>query len=270
MKHVIGFLTVIDLLFIFLLALSGAISEIGGEIVYYLSFLIPFASAVAFIKIKSLDIFKIKFVPTKENGLLSLPIIAPALLLIFAVSFLTNLLLSLFSSNSTVDVSGNIFTLILLHALLPAVLEEALFRYIPLKLIAPYSKSYAVIISALYFSLVHCNLYQIPYAFVAGIVFAAVDIMAESILPSFVFHLLNNLLSIVWLKYAVNDRLQLIYIMALLALAVLSAVFIVIYRRKYSEKIKKLISDNSKQELSFAPAAFSLVALAMALLNLQI
>jgi membrane protease YdiL (CAAX protease family) len=85
---------------------------------------------------------------------------------------------------------------VLTHALLPAVLEEGLFRFVPLKVLSPISRKIAVLLSAALFAIVHGSVYKIPYAFAAGVIFAMLDIYFASLLPSLLIHFLNNLLSL--------------------------------------------------------------------------
>jgi simple sugar transport system permease protein len=106
------------------------------------------------------------------------------MLLVIAVSALTTLVLAFFGKTNEVDVSGHLVYELFRHALIPAVLEELLFRYIPIKLLSPYSRRGAILVSALLFSLVHLNLFQIPYALLAGVVFGFLTVASGSILPS--------------------------------------------------------------------------------------
>ncbi len=269
MKKSLMLITLADLLFILFLAISGMFSGIFARIVYLSAFVIPFALVLLIGKREKLSSCAPSIGISTENALLSLPLLAPTIALVLLISWLTSIILSQFSQNTSPDVSGNIFYLIFLHALLPSVLEEALFRYIPIRYLAPYSKKYAVIISALYFSLVHCNLYQIPYAFAAGLVFAIIDIGAGSILPSVIFHFVNNVISVIWLKYAVTENAKVIYLAILIAAAVVSLVPIIVKRTRYKKMLLEAISQECKQELTLTPIFFVAVALLISVLNLQ-
>ena len=98
------------------------------------------------------------------------PLIMPTLGVIFLISYLASLLLGLLGLTGATVEDAPLFEMILLHAVLPAVLEEMLFRYLPMKLIAPYSKRLCVVISSAYFALIHMSLFQLPYALLAGVV----------------------------------------------------------------------------------------------------
>ena len=238
MKKSLTYIILFDLLFVLLLAVSGALDEVLGEIVYYLAFLIPIALALWTAKVAEPRFSPLKIRISSENLLLTLPVTAPTLALIFFISWLTSLILSYFGENGTPDVSGNIILVIFTHAALTAVMEEALFRYIPLSYLTPYSKWGAVLFSALFFALAHCNLYQIPYAFIAGVIFAVLDIAFNSIIPSLIIHFVNNLMSIFWIRGGGNAEFAKAYIIVLVGAALVSLIPIFVMRGKYKTKIK--------------------------------
>ena len=268
MKKALTYLTLIYLLFLLLLAFSGFIGGAMGNIIYYLAFLIP--AVVAVILKKGLDTAP-EFLSLKlsgANAVLLAPLIAPTLLLVFFISWLVSLLLSFIGGANVTDVSGNIIKVILTHAVLTSVCEELLFRYIPLAFLSPLTKRGAVLISALFFAFAHCNLYQIPYAFAAGIIFAAIDLAFGSIWPSVLIHFANNLLSIFWLRNADNPGFTTVYIVLLLCFAVISLAVLIVRRVRYKEILSDTFGEKCKYELSYEPLIFFAVSLAVAMLNL--
>jgi membrane protease YdiL (CAAX protease family) len=158
---------------------------------------------------------------------LALSLTAPSLALIFLASYLTSLVLSHLGEPPLADVSGNLFLVILSHAILTPLLEELLFRYVPIALLSPHSSAGAVIYSALFFAFVHASLYQLPYAFIAGVIFAVLDIATGSILPSITMHIFNNAISVLWLRYADAPSFRAVYVVILFALALSSVPFII-------------------------------------------
>lgn len=268
MKRALICVTVIDLMFILLLSISALFGGFVGNLIYYSAFIIPFCAAI-YIKNKTGSEFTPPKIKINERELLLLiPTVAPTLALVFLISWLTSLLLSFVGEGNYVDVSGNLFIVILMHALIPAIAEEVLFRYIPIALISPYTKKGAIWISALFFGLVHCNLYQLPYAFFAGIVFALLDIAFNSIFPSLILHFINNLSSVFWLRGGAWGTFSQIYIFTLISLAVISLVFIFIFKKDYKEKISPIICDKSKYKLSFEPVLFAALTLFIAVTDL--
>lgn len=82
---------------------------------------------------------------------------------------------------------------VLAFSILPAVAEEFLFRSI---LIAEYetvSPSFAVLISALFFGMIHMDFMRLPAYVFAGIVLALVFYTTRSVFASVLLHVLNNI-----------------------------------------------------------------------------
>lgn len=99
---------------------------------------------------------------------------------------------------------GNIFRL----ALLPALIEELVFRC---GLFGVYSKKNVLVgifISSIMFALLHGNLYQIPYAFVGGIIFAYAMYETENSGTAVIGHFVVNLISVFssYLKRYINPE----------------------------------------------------------------
>lgn len=83
-------------------------------------------------------------------------------------------------------------TMLLYACLLAPISEEIIFRGAILRSFQPFGKRFAIVFSAVLFSLFHGNIAQIPFAFLAGLVLGYVA--AEySLTWSIVLHLFNNL-----------------------------------------------------------------------------
>ena len=91
---------------------------------------------------------------------------------------------------------GALPILLLNYALAPAFAEEFFFRFLLLRLFLPHGKRTAVWITAILFALVHMNLAQLPYALAAGLFLGAVAVSSGSFWIPFLFHLINNALSL--------------------------------------------------------------------------
>ena len=268
MQKALKYVTFLDLLFILFMSLSGFLGGIFGSIVYYLAFAVPVVSAFVLKKVTGAKFSAPGIKISPQNLGLTLLLAAPLIAVIFLISWLTSLILSAVGSTNTTDVSGDIFKIIFTHAILTAILEEALFRYVPIALIAPHSKKYAVIFSALFFAFAHCNLYQIPYAFAAGVAFAVIDIAMDSIVPSLLLHFLNNLISIFWLRGMGNGGFAALYAITLSALAVLSLIPIFFLRSRYRKKLASIAEQKEKVQFSYEPLLFFATTLFVAVLSL--
>ena len=77
------------------------------------------------------------------------------------------------------------------------VAEEMLFRGVILHALRPYGNGFAILISALFFGLIHGNFSQAPGAFVIGIALGIVTLRTRSLLPAIFIHLVNNTISVV-------------------------------------------------------------------------
>ena len=264
MKKALTYITFLDLLFILLLSVSGYFEGIAGNVLYYLAFAIPTCLAFIIKRYRDVGFSAPKLKISGENLGLTLPIIFPTLALIFVISFVTSFLLSLFGAENNARLSGDIITLIFTHAFLTSICEEALFGYVPIALLSPYSKRCAVIFSSVFFALAHCSLYQIPYAFAAGLIFCAIDIVCESVIPSLLIHFINNLISIIWIKWSDDMRFVWVYVTVIGASALISCIFIFLFRKKYKKKISALLSEKEKIQLSYAPILFIIMTLVIA------
>lgn len=234
-KSSLIFLLCIILLFTVMLLVSSYLTGAVGTVIYYLAFILPVALFFTVARIGKISLHTVPVRIKREDIGLLIPTVMPTLAVVFLISFLTSIILSAIGVEDTpVDVSGNIFLMIILHALLPALLEEVLFRYIPMALLLSFSRWRAVIISSLLFALAHGSLYQIPYAFIAGAVFIILDITFDSIMPSVIIHFINNLVSVFWLRNSEDTVFAAVYIGLLVLLAAASAVLI--FRKKDSYK----------------------------------
>ncbi len=249
MKAAVKLFTVLILMFAVLLSVGASVDGIFGKIISYGAYLLP-------VVMGCLASRKMKYQREEERGhyekeatlfgisgegaLTFLPVVIPTVAVAFFISFLMSLFLGVFGFESPAVEDAPLVEMLFMHALLPALLEELLFRYLPMKLLLPYSKRWCIILSSLYFAFVHMSLFQIPYALFAGVIFIAVDIICDSVWPSMIIHLVNNAASVLWIKYSSDSSFALAYCVVLTALALLSLVPIIARRKVYAEQIKPL------------------------------
>ncbi|MBO7150737.1 MAG: CPBP family intramembrane metalloprotease, partial [Clostridia bacterium] len=128
-----------------------------------------------------------------KNGTATyLLLFCPFFLSVWALGYITGILGGFFGLENTIDTSGSPLSLFVSQVLLAAFAEELTFRFVFLRYLAPYHKGAAVLISAATFALMHVQILQLPYAFLAGAMLAALTLVTESPLPAFLFHLANN------------------------------------------------------------------------------
>lgn len=91
-----------------------------------------------------------------------------------------------------ISLALNLFTM----AVLPALLEEMIYRGYILRTLRPYGNLFAVVISSLFFSLMHGNLRQIPFAFIVGLVLGSLYVSTNNIWLPIAVHFANNAISV--------------------------------------------------------------------------
>ena len=273
MREAVKTVTFVDIVFVLLLGISASMPGILGRLLYYASFI-----ALVLIGFYSSDNLKtkreeVKGVREPNDKLLEFdlkraaaltPLVFPVVLVIFTVSAITSMILSRFGVPSPEIAQKGIIEMIFVHALVPAVFEEALFRYIPMKLLLPYSKRWCVVYSALCFSLIHCSFYQMPYAFVAGILLMSINIALGSVWPSLIIHFLNNLASCIWMKYCIGPSSSIIFIATLILLSLVSAALVYLKRDKYKEAFRGVFSSAESCPIDYSPILLVVITLTLA------
>ncbi len=80
--------------------------------------------------------------------------------------------------------------------IVPAIVEESIFRGVILRSFSQKSAWKGILISSALFALMHGSAQQTVYQFVVGIFLALVAIKSNSIYPSMLLHMLNNVISL--------------------------------------------------------------------------
>lgn len=139
------------------------------------------------------------------------------------------------------DVFGRIVYAMMV-AVLPPLVEEFAIRGAIMQPLRRYGDRFAIVISALVFAVLHGNLIQAPFAFIAGLGLGYAVCVTGTIWTGVVIHFLNNLysVSLEFLTADIADEAQLnrIYtavLIVLVGLSVLGGVAHVILRRKQAQ-----------------------------------
>ncbi len=121
---------------------------------------------------------------------------------------ITNALMDAFSlkTSEVAAPEGAYHTIVflLVYIVLAPVTEELLFRGIILERLRRYGDIFAVLSSAMMFSLLHASLQSFPSAFISGVIFALISIYSGSPLASMIVHATNNALSVISIIIAHN------------------------------------------------------------------
>ena len=138
----------------------------------------------------------------------------------------------------------------LLIAVLPAIFEELYVRKAVLNYSKKYGNRFAIIASALLFSLVHLNISQSLFAFIMGIILAIVAIQTKSIIASGLIHFLNN--GYAALLYIFEGNVTVLAIINFIAFVfVITGITLIIlegikYRKEIKEVLQRMIKRKEK------------------------
>ena len=268
MEKKINRLAICYTMFLIMLFLSGALLGVISELVYFMAFLLPLFYGLYALKDEKTPIGK--YLSLDSKGLrFTLPLVFPTVALVMLVSVLTSLVIkALTGAENRVDVGNSIIPALFLHALLPAIMEEALFRYLPMRMLADHSKRVTVLLSAALFALIHHNLFSIPYAFLAGLIFMAIDLVCDSVIPSVILHFINNALSVGMLVFADNPAFAPAVIVLTAILSSISVAIIFLNRRKYKEKFSFAFSVGEKFSATLPVISLGAVCLIIAVVSI--
>lgn len=160
---------------------------------------------------------------------------------VVGVSCLTSLLCRRFGIDTSFDYEDKLWVCLLTTAVIPAVTEEIFCRYLFLRYLLPHSRLGAVLASAVFFSLLHGNFYQIPYALFAGLFLGALAAASGSVLPGILFHLVNNIASAL-LYFFADTALPTVLLWVLVASLALGAVGIALTARRLLPRLRVALS----------------------------
>lgn len=142
----------------------------------------------------------------------------------------------------------NLFTM----AVLPALLEEMIYRGYILRTLRPYGNVFAILISSLLFSLMHGNLRQIPFAFIVGVVLGLLYVCTNNIWLPIAVHFANNAISVLmeYISFSLPEANQnLFYTLVIYGLVALGALCVLVLVLGY---FKRLCFHRTNISLSFA------------------
>ncbi len=118
---------------------------------------------------------------------------------------------------SIVDLSSaNFGTLMITSVLLPALVEELLFRGLVQSEYEKFGTVIGVFLTALIFAFFHTSPAQIPALFVAGVCYGVMTLLFRSIWPAVIAHAVNNCAAVLinrnqsYIKYLLQDKLFLV------------------------------------------------------------
>lgn len=118
-------------------------------------------------------------------------------------------------------------------AILPALVEEMIFRGYILGALRVHGDGLAVVLSAALFGLFHGNIVQLPFALILGLAMGYLTVLTDSIWPAVLLHFANNLMSVLlsFFGKCYPDLDALISGLTLLSVAAAGAAVLTVLRR---------------------------------------
>ena len=142
------------------------------------------------------------------------------------------------------------FGVLLVIAVLPAVLEELLFRGLLLKGLKPCGELFAVLVCGALFALYHQKPEQTVYQFCCGAAFALVALKSGSVLPTMLAHFFNNAWILVMAKFSLTlDAIYLPFLIFSAFCLVLSLSVLIFVDKKRVGEVHLKEKQNAKTEI---------------------
>ncbi len=114
-------------------------------------------------------------------------------------------------------------------AVMPALAEEFAFRGILQGMLLPFGEGFSIIVSAVFFGVMHGNFVQIPFAFTVGLILGYIRVKTGSVRICMAVHFANNLVSVLLdffsesLAYGVGNAIYILFLVLSLALGAAAA-----------------------------------------------
>lgn len=265
MRDNIKCLSLGNLIFFLLMIGASVTSGATSDIIYIGAFILPIVLVMVLKKSHFAD--PLDGIRLKKEGLdVSVALGIPCILGVVGISFLTNFIIeSLGGSVEQISTEPHFVESILSLALVPALAEELLFRYLPMKMLYPTSPRLCVLLSAAMFSAAHMDVQIFGYAFLAGVVFMVADIAAGSVIPSLIIHFINNILSVSFVYFGDEPAFKISIIVMFSLLFACSVAVFVIKRKRIIPKILSAFSKGEDVGIVLAPLAFIVPCVAIAI-----
>ena len=157
-------------------------------------------------------------------------------------------------------------------AIIPAILEEIAIRGVLLQPLRRFGDGFAIVVSAVIFSLLHGNMVQIPYTVIAGIYFGYVMVATGSLWPSIILHFLNNFYSVMITAFDSNFSMEIANVLTLgtLGLMTVAGIFAFNKYRSMNYKVSLAKGVNSLKKIEKVTSVFVNIPMIMAIILMVI
>ena len=96
----------------------------------------------------------------------------------------------------------------------------------------------------------------------------SVDLVCDSVIPSFLLHFINNAVSVAMLIYKDNSAFTPTIFALVAILALISLLFVFFKRKEYIEKISPLLEGKEKAILTLPAAGFAAICIVVAITSI--
>lgn len=177
----------------------------------------------------------------------------------------------LFAPSSPAELLAGVFVI----GLVPAFFEEVLARGVILREYESYNTKTAIIMSAIYFGIMHNSLLKLPYTIFLGVILAVVVLRTGSIYSAMVLHLTNNVAALIQsyiLQQVKPMGASIIIVILFIFYIVLAFGFVVMFLRflKQTKCSYKSDSGTSTAKFGFSYSMLVVLCVYIAILVLQI
>lgn len=161
------------------------------------------------------------------------------------------------------------FIFIFVIALLPAIVEEFIYRLEICGTLSKYSTAGAVVVSSIAFGIMHGSLQQLLYAVAAGLFFGYVFVRTKNVFFTILLHFINNFTSCILLfisEYMGMEAYGVAYVLKTVFCIVVGAVCLTIYivkNKKHPKPERTETVSSGKVILSIFKAPFFYVFTAL-------
>ena len=257
-------LTVSNTIFLLLFAFSLFLEGILHSALYLFAFL-----AAILYGIKQAPLESDRLAPLRLSSLRdtapALPLIPPILALTMLTALGFSYLFALFGIGAQTPPEGSFWQALWAHALLPAVCEEMLFRYLPLLLLGRENPRGLLLTSALFFALGHVSLPHMPYAFLAGVCYMLLVLLTGNVWITVLAHFCNNLLSLL-LTFYPSAATGILIAFSLLTIGCI--VWLIVRWPTYRDRIRPLLRGRSHEYFTRWPLLYTACVLMLCALAL--
>lgn len=249
-SNLIGFAFILQIIFTLAIMLffGSGLSLVDNTMVLALSNVVPPLVAFSFV------IFALKFkfsdvISVKVPAVNIVPYVAVGLGLTSVASLFSTLICKILNffhiDSSTPNVIFEyepsvfgIIVYIISYAVVPALMEEFVYRGVILGSLRNFGDKFAIFVSAVLFALVHGNVEQGIAALVMGLVFGYFAVKTKSIWTSVVLHFFNNLIALLLNVFKLSENFWVCLAIDVVFITVSAACFLCFLHKKGKNELK--------------------------------